>query len=341
MLTVSKRGKTIKVFTVFSILSLVVILFSAGAPAKSLDKVTFRMNWYWGGIHVPYVVAQEKGYYEEYGIDVEIIEGRGSGISTQLVGNKSDDFALAVAPIACEAIAKGIPIKSVLVISQDQAEGVIFLKGTDIKSAKDLEGKTIAATADGSPYRTFGPVVAKNNLDANKINVILMDAASKPIALMQRKVDALLGGISDQPSILKSKGFEPEYILFSDMGIAAMGLTLITHCDTISNKPDLVKRFVEATVKGILETEKDSEAALDVFMAAHPDRDREHISLELEKVLTVLLQLKRPARFGYGDPNRVTAMVDMLKEFKDLKTNKTWQDFHINEFVPCPTLLGN
>lgn len=339
MPSVSKTSRVMKIVSIILAMGLVVVLFSVIAPTKSLDEVTFRMNWYWGGIHVPYVVAEEKGYYEEYGIDVEIVEGRGSGISTQLVGNKSNDFALAVAPIVCEAIAKGIPIKTVLIIQQDQAEGVIFLKGTDIKTAKDLEGKTIAATADGSPYKTLPAVVKKNNLDMDKINVVLVDAAAKVIAVMQGKVDALLGGISDQPSILKSKGYEPDYLLFSDMGIGAMGLTLITHTDTIRENPDLVKRFVAATTKGILETERDPEAALDVFMEAHPEREREHIRLELEKCVDVLWQLKRPDRFGYGDPTKVRAMVEMLKEYKDLETDKTWDEFHTNEFVPCPGSL--
>ena len=341
MLVVSKRNSIAKIFTIIVVLSLVALLFPTVAPAKSLDKVTFRMNWYWGGIHVPYVVAKENGYYEQYGIDVEIVEGRGSGISTQLVGNKSNDFALAVGPIACEAIVKGIPVKMILIIAQDQAEGVIFLKGTDIKTAKDLEGKSIAATADGSPYRTFPAVVAKNNLDLSKIKVVLMDAAAKPVALMQGKVDALLGGITDQPSILKSKGYEPDYVLFSDMGIRAMGLTLIAHRDTIANKPDLVKRFVAATVKGILETEKDPEATLDVFMKAHPERDREPIRIELEKCVDTLFQLRRPDRFGYGDPSDIAAVIEMLKEYKGLKTDKTWEDFHTNEFVPCPGSLGD
>jgi len=336
----TKNRVTKKLFIGMLMVSIVVYLFCVTAvSAKSLDKVSLRLNWYWGGIHVPYVVADEKGFYEEYGIDVEIKEGRGSGISTQLVGNKSDDFALAVAPVVCEAIVKGVPIKSILIIQQDQAEGVIFLKGTDIKCAKDLEGKRIAATADGSPYKTFLIVAKKNNLDMNKVKVVLVDPAAKPIALMQGKVDALLGGISDQPSVLESKGYEPDWILFSDMGVPAMGLTLITHLDMIATKPDLVERFVTATVKGILWTEKHPEEALDIFMKAHPERDREHIDLELRKCINILWQLKRPARFGWGDPKRVMEMVNILKEYKGLKTDKTWNQFHTNEFVPCPGLL--
>src|SRR5262245_41066999 len=70
-------------------------LAAVGREAPAHEKITFRMNWYWGGIHAPFVLAKERGYFEKEGLNVEIAEGKGSATTVQLVGTKADTFGWA------------------------------------------------------------------------------------------------------------------------------------------------------------------------------------------------------------------------------------------------------
>jgi len=328
MLLISKG--IAKILIMGLILSLVTISFPATASASPLDKVTFRMNWYWIGSQTPYFFAKERGYYKENGIDVEILEGRGSGLACQLVGNKSNDFGLASSSSIYPAIAKGIPIISVAILRQDDGYGVCFLKGTNIKTARDLEGKSIAVTPDDAPSRFLPGIIAKNNLDESKIKKVLMDAASKPVALMQGKVDALIGSITDQPVIMRAKGYDPQFIPFSEMGVISLGMSVIAHQDTVAKRPDLVRRFVAATLKGMLVAEKEGpEAVVDMFMKTYPERDRKVFINQLKDHFE-LLKFRRPVRYGFGNPGDVEATIEALR----IKTDKIWRDFHTNEFIP-------
>lgn len=326
MLALSKRSRKGVIFNVTFICTIAVFILSVlGTPVHGLDRVTYRMSWYWIGSFLPIFLAKERGYYKESGIDVEILEGRGSLMACELVGNKSNDFGRVSASSAFMAMSKGMPIKSTGVIRQDEWQGIIFLKGTNIKTPKDLEGKTMAYTADGSPEKLFPFLAAKWNLDEKKITRVVMDAASKPVALMQRRVDFMLGSMVDQLSIIKSKGYEPHYILFSDVGVVYLGATIIAHLDTIANKPDLVRRFIGASIKGELEALKESpEVVVDIFMKNNPSRDR-RVFLDQLKDYYELAKLKTQTCYGYGDPN-----VSFLLTFI----------FHSGNYVSVPPITG-
>ena len=90
--------KTVIFLVILSFLLPAVQLLGAGqeeGPAKELTEVTFRMNWKFTGPHAVYLLGKELGFYEEEGIDLQVMEGSGSVTTGQLIGNKSDDFGLA------------------------------------------------------------------------------------------------------------------------------------------------------------------------------------------------------------------------------------------------------
>ena len=84
------------------------------APAAALDKVSFRLNWYFGGAHSPFQLGLERGYYRDEGIDLTINEGRGSANTVQVVAAGSDTFGLADSSSVVATAAKGAEIKSVM-----------------------------------------------------------------------------------------------------------------------------------------------------------------------------------------------------------------------------------
>ena len=146
------------------------------------------MNWYWGGIHAPFALAKERGYFEKAGVNVEILEGRGSATTVQLVGTKSDTFGWADGVSLTQNAVKGVPVKAVATILNILPYAVVSLEETNIRTVKDLEGKTLAITPGDGLTQTWPAVVAANKLNADSIKLIHMDPKAKIPAVTEKQV---------------------------------------------------------------------------------------------------------------------------------------------------------
>src|ERR1700712_5951850 len=93
----------------------VTLAMSLGAPAiaQTKDKVILMLNWYTYSEHAPLYLGKEKGYYDAEGIDLEIQEGRGSGVTVQAVAAGSATFGYVDVPTMIKAAAKGAPVKAI------------------------------------------------------------------------------------------------------------------------------------------------------------------------------------------------------------------------------------
>src|ERR1700712_1182358 len=138
-------GGIMKVHRIAAIVAAAVALGSTSL-AHAQDKVSLRLNWYLGGLHVPFYYGKEKGYYAAEGIDLTINEGRGSANTVQVVAAGFDTFGLADSSSVIATAAKGADIKSVMSLLNSTGFSVVSLAETGIKSPKDLEGKRLAVS---------------------------------------------------------------------------------------------------------------------------------------------------------------------------------------------------
>src|ERR671919_617378 len=122
----------------------VALLFTSVAWAQ--DKVSFRMNWYLGGLHVPFYYGKDRGFYAVEGIDVTLNEGRGSANTVQVVAAGSDTFGLADSSSVILTASKGADVKSVMSLLNSTGFAVISLASAGIRTPKDLEGKRLAVS---------------------------------------------------------------------------------------------------------------------------------------------------------------------------------------------------
>jgi NitT/TauT family transport system substrate-binding protein len=303
--------------------------------AAAQDKVTFRMNWYWGGIHAPFALAKERGYFEKAGVNVEILEGRGSATTIQLIGNKSDTFGWADGVSLTQNAVKGVPVKAVATILNVLPYAVVSLEETNIRTAKDLEGKTLAITPGDGLTQTWPAVVAANKLNTDSIKLIHMDPKAKIPAVTERQAHALLGGADDQPIAMEVKGFKTRVLKFSDLGVPTVGFTVLAHQDTIKERPDLVRKVVAATVKGFEDAAKDPEAAVAALMKLAPLADRETVRRQLAVDLGLLFSpANKQKRVGFGPPEDWDATLEVLKKYRGLETALPATAFYTNEFLP-------
>src|SRR6267378_2182028 len=225
------------------------------------DKVSLRLNWYLGGLHVPFYYGKERGIYAAEGIDLTINEGRGSANTVQVVAAGSDTFGLADSSSVISTAARGADVKSVMSLLNSTGFSVVSLAETGIRTPKDLEGKRLAVSPGDPLGQLFQALAAVNKLDMSKISLVQVDPAAKVVSVLEKRADALLGGADDQFFLIKQRGIEPAALRFADHGANIVGMTILTKSELIKSKPDLVRRFVRATARSWDESKKNPGAA--------------------------------------------------------------------------------
>src|SRR5205823_3455966 len=131
--------------------------------------LTLRLDWWAGAYHLPFFLAAARGYYDEVGISLDILDGKGSLAAIQTVGAGSDLIGLANLSTMAIAVGKGIPLVAIAASVQKSPDAVIALKGSGITKPKDVEGKRWGVVSDASYARTFPAFAAANGIDIGTI----------------------------------------------------------------------------------------------------------------------------------------------------------------------------
>jgi len=314
-------------------LLLTAVLAVSATLAAAQDAVSLRLNWYLGGLHVPFYYGKEMGFFKQEGIDLTINEGRGSGNTVQVVAAGSDTFGMADSSSLITTASKGADVKSVMSLLNSTGFSVVSLASTGIKTPKDLEGKSFAVSPGDPLGQLFRALAAHNKLDMDKIRFVQVDPAAKVVAVLEKKVDALLGGADDQYFLIKYKGQEPAALRYADHGANIVGMTILTTGATIKNKPDMVRRFVKASVRSWEEAKKNPNAAVDAAMKVKPDLNRQSTMDQMMVDFELLDSPNSKGKVGMGAKADWDQTITLLKQYRDLSTNEPWTTFHTNEFL--------
>ena len=154
------------------------------------------------------------------------------------------------------------------------------------------------------------------------------------VSVLEKKTDALLGGADDQYFLIKYKGGNPVAMRYADWGANIVGMTIMTSGETIKKNPDLVKRFVRASVKSWEEAKKNPGAAVDAAMKAKPDLNRQSTLDQLMVDIDLLDSKNSKGKIGWGAQPDWDQTLAILKNYRELQTTQPWTAFHTNEFVP-------
>ena len=313
----------------------VVFLIAASLPATAQEKATLRLNWLIYGFHTPFQLGIERGYYKAEGIDLEVGDGKGSASTVQVVGAKGDTFGLSDGASIINGITKGAPIKAVMGIMNTTPFAVIAREDSGIKTFKDLEGKTIAATAGEAGLTIMPALIKANKLDDSKLSFLRIDGAAKLISVIEKRADALLGGSENQAIILEQKGVKTVVFNYADYGVNTMGLAIHVNTDTLKDKPKLVEGFIRATQKAYAEAEKDPAAAIAAGMKLKPDMDKELALAQLVAGLKLVRSRAAPsAPIGQMAPSDWEMTLNLMKEYQELKTDMKADAFYTNDLLP-------
>lgn len=328
-----------------SVLRFVAIVIAASmlatgvAQAQPKDKAVLMLNWYLYSEHAPFFLGKERGFYDQEGIDLDIQEGRGSGVTVQAVAANTATFGYVDVPTMIKAAAKGAPVKSVGVALQLSPMSVMGFAEKNIRTPKDIVGKTVAITPGDSMSQIWPLFLKKTGIKETDFKTVAGDAQTKLNAVMNGQADLLLGYVMDQAIKLQDATKKPVYpIRFADYGVNMISSGIVVNSETLKSKPDMVKRFLRATTRALEESEKNPEAAVDAMLKANSKAGvRETLIVGLKQT-TALYHTKetakqRPLRVSMSDVNE---SLELLAQYGGLDpaTKGKPEDWVVLDFLP-------
>lgn len=304
----------------------------AQAPAGKPLKLT--LNFLAGGPQAGFMYAKALGLYDKAGINLTIEEGRGSATTAQLVATGQTDVGFADAPAAMQLRAKNAPVKIIAPILQTNGFAIITLEESGIRKPTDLVGKRLAVQPGTAQTTLLAAIFAANNIDASKFNTINIDPAAFVGALLEKKVDAILGGADFQSVQLRDRGAKVVDILYRDVGVPTVGLSVIARDDKITADPDLYKKFVAVSLEGWEAARKNPSAAADAVVKQFPSATKEQIQKQLEVDLKLVCAPGATSLGRVPDQNWTTTF-SLLNKYLELPTAKPVTDYYTNDLLPA------
>ena len=220
---------------------------SAPATAQTLDKVSFGTNWVAQAEQGGFFQAAADGTYSKYGLDVTIVPGGPNDNNRMLlISGKIDFFMTANTLMSFDAVANNVPVVAVAAIFQKDPQ--VFLTHADSKVAKleDLKPLTLFVSKEGiTSY--FQWLKSEYGFSEGKVRPYTFN--SQPF--IANRMSAMQGYVTSEPyAVEKAAKFKPGIILLADYGYSAYSTLIETRRDIVDRKPDLVQRFVDASIIG-------------------------------------------------------------------------------------------
>jgi NitT/TauT family transport system substrate-binding protein len=265
---------------IFSALVLVMGLVSSPPQTFAADHMKMTFNFLADTGFIPFLYADELGYYKDVGIEVEFEQGRGSVVTAQLIAQGKADVGFADSPAAISVAAKGGPIKIIAVIQQAGSYGIVSLLDSGIKEPKDMEGKKIAVCPGCAQVPLLDAMIAAQHLDASKIQIENVSEEAFTGMLAKKQVDAVVQDPQDIMVQLSHDGVGTQIMYLRDHGIAMVSFAVIANEEKLKANPSLYKRFIAATLKGLAAAIKNPEAGVDVLRKRYPDSAPKATALE-------------------------------------------------------------
>lgn len=317
-------------------LALAVVATAVPTGALAMDKATFRLSWLISATAAPFYLGLDKGFYREEGIDLAIEEGKGAALSARLVSQKQDTFGMADAGIVINSIEQGMPITMFWCHYQKNPSSVLFDQAQGIKEPKDLIGKRIAGSASASHTLLLKSFLKLNGVPADKVEIQYTNPPFLPL-LLSRKVDAMAAYFFLEAPRLEERGITVGALKFSDWGLNSLSNGLIVHRDTLTSQPDLVARFVRATIKAWEYSRERPEEAIDSMLSRVPKPMNRATEL---KILRNLMDILHSANtvgkpLGWMSPVDWQQTIDVLHDAGEIKTKGDPAKYYTNEFIPA------
>lgn len=239
-------------------------------PAAAADKLTVVLDWFVNPDHAALVVAQEKGYFAEAGLDVEMIAPADPNDPPKMLAAKKADLALGYQPQMQMQVDEGLPLVRIATLISTPLNSLVALEDGPVKTVADLKGRKIGYSVAGFEDAILAAMLEKNGLSLKDVTLVNVNFTLSP-SVISGQVDAVIGAYRNfelnQMALDNHPGraFYPE-----ENGVPAYDeLVLLAHKDRL--KDPKLRRFVDAVEKAVLYIQNRPEQAWSLFVRNHKD----------------------------------------------------------------------
>lgn len=279
------------------------------------EKITFVLDWTPNTNHTGLYVAQEKGYFEDEGLDVEIVQPPEDGADALVASGKAQ-FGISFQDTMAPGVTgeDALPTTAVAAVVQHNTSGIISRKGEGMDRPKGMEGKKYATWDSPIEKAMLKNVVEADGGDFSKVQLIPSTVTDEVSALKSRSVDAIWIFYAWAGIATEVAGLETDYFAFKDINPVFDYYTpvIIANNDFLKESPETAKKFLKAVRKGYEDAIEDPKEAAEILCKASPELDKELVLASQEYLKDQYIA--DADRWGYIDPERWNAFYNWLNE---------------------------
>lgn len=305
---------------------------AADAPAE-LTKIKVALDWTPNTNHTGLYAAQNLGYYEEAGLDVEIVSPGAAGADTMVTSGEAA-FGISAQEALTLARLQKVPLVSIAAIIQHNTSGFAAPKDRNITSPKDFEGKTYGGWGSPAEEAAMKAIMDPEGGDVKKVKLVNIGEADYFTAV-KRDIDfawifyawtGVEAELRGEPiDMLYLKDYAPQLDYYTPV--------LTTSEKVIAENPELVKAFLQATSKGYQYAIDKPEEAAAILTKAVPDLDPELV-LASQKWLSPKYK-DDASRWGEQKTEVWQNYADWMYDLKLLEQPLDAESAFTNDFLPA------
>lgn len=284
------------------------------------EEFSVALDWYANPDHAGFFVAEDRGYFEDAGLDVSLDTPTDPSLPIKLVAAGRADLAISYEPEVLLARQQGLDVVSIATVVGVPLTSMIWLKKSKIRRVADLKGKTVSTA--GIPYQDayLRTILERAGLSESDVKKVGVGQGLLP-SIISGKAQATLGPFWNIEGVeLKLSGKNPVVNPVNRLGVPTYSeMVLVAKGSRVADDPEPIELFLKALERGTGEAVAMPNMATETVIAANRALDRKTTAAQMKATLPLLAQNNGKKPFGYMDTARWQTFIDWAVE-KDVLT---------------------
>jgi putative hydroxymethylpyrimidine transport system substrate-binding protein len=300
------------------------LALAASFPASAADRMSLLLDWYVNPDHAPIIVARELGYFDEAGLDVEIVAPADPSAPPKLVAAGQADLAISYQPQIHLQVAEGLPLKRVGTLVASPLNCLMVKDDGPIRELSDLKGRKIGYSVSGVETAQVRALLSRAGLTVDDVEMVNVNWSLAP-SVMSGQVDAVIGAYRNVELIqMDLEGVKGRCFFIEEQGVPTYDeLIYVANPDNMD--VDKIRRFLDATERATQYIMNHPEKSFEIYAGYAPELDDELNKRSFAE--TIRRFALRPAALDVG---RYARFETFLKENDLIETERPVSDIAID-----------